>query len=35
MLVIDKETNSIALEYPQNASQGVVNLYVIPEACPW
>ena len=32
MLVIDKETNSIALEYPQNASQGVVNLYVIPEA---
>ena len=31
MLVIDKETSTIALEFPENSSRGVARLYTIPE----
>ena len=31
MFVIDTVSKSIALEHPQNASQGVISLYTIPE----
>ena len=31
MFAIDTLTRTIVLEYPQNAVQGVANLYIIPE----